>query len=177
MRRRILQTTTSVRPHNWMSWKQRFHASLVEADDWCWCLRRRRVTFNPIDPENEERGEAADCVPHHEVSEFRNRNRFAELSEDSDEESVESATEDTGVVVPLVGSRVMGQAVAVPVSGNSAGWRRWPVLARSWDLGPQSADHKVPLSGRPTNAAFCNHCQLCAGRNNSVGWARCRITF
>ena len=76
--------------------------------------------FNPrrFDPESEERGEAADCVPHHEVSEFRTWNRFAELSEDGAEESVESAIEDTGVVVPHVGSRVIGQAVAVPASAS-----------------------------------------------------------
>ena len=111
--------TTSVRPHTWMLWKQRFHASLVEADDWCWSLGRRRGSIQErFDPENEERGEAADWVPHHEVSEFRTRNRFAELSEDSDEESVESAIEDTGVVVPHVGSRVIGQAVAVPASAR-----------------------------------------------------------
>ena len=82
------------------------------------------VTFNPIDPENEERGEASDCVPHHEVSEFRTQNRFAELSEDSEEESVESATEDTRVVVPHVGSRVIGQAVGSPRVSQFRGIRQ-----------------------------------------------------
>ena len=52
------------------------------------------------------------------VDEVRTRNRFAELSEDSDEESVESAVEDAEVVVPHDGSRVVGQVVAVPASAS-----------------------------------------------------------
>ena len=84
------------------------------------------------------------------VDEVRTWNRFAELSEDSDEESVESAIEDTEVVVPHVGSRVIGQAVAVPASASFEEFGRVAEVAsprRSRDLGPQSAGHKRPLSG------------------------------